>query len=146
MFFMGELEHGTYDDCSDLTEDEVNAFYGFDQNGESFGSNEEHDTESDSVTEDSDHEAEESGHEVEESDHEAEESDHEDLTHGVESGEPRTGEQFDTRVGIFFFLAHTSFIHFLKRSLMITFITRPSLYHPALALSPMTNYSYLNKA
>ena len=32
---MGELEHGTYDDdCEDLTEEEINAFYNFNENGE----------------------------------------------------------------------------------------------------------------
>jgi hypothetical protein len=31
---MGELQHGTYDDCEDLTEEEVNIFYNFCENGE----------------------------------------------------------------------------------------------------------------
>jgi hypothetical protein len=31
---MGELQHGTYDDCEDLTEEEVNVFYNFCENGE----------------------------------------------------------------------------------------------------------------
>ena len=30
--FLGELQHGVYDDeCEDLNEDELNAFYGFDK-------------------------------------------------------------------------------------------------------------------
>jgi hypothetical protein len=30
--FLGELQHGVYDDeCEDLNEDELNAFYGFDE-------------------------------------------------------------------------------------------------------------------
>ena len=33
---MGELQHGTYDDCEGLTEEEVNAFYGFNKDGESW--------------------------------------------------------------------------------------------------------------
>ena len=35
MVFLGDLEHGVYDECSDLTEEEVNAFYGFNSNGHS---------------------------------------------------------------------------------------------------------------
>ena len=30
---MGELQHGTYDDCEDLTEEEVNVFYNFHEDG-----------------------------------------------------------------------------------------------------------------
>ena len=30
---MGELQHGTYDDCEDLTEEEVNVFYNFQEDG-----------------------------------------------------------------------------------------------------------------
>jgi hypothetical protein len=33
--FLGELQHGVYDDeCEDLDEDELNAFYGFEEDGE----------------------------------------------------------------------------------------------------------------
>ena len=32
LVLLGELEHGVYDECSELTE-EVNAFYGFDNEG-----------------------------------------------------------------------------------------------------------------
>jgi len=33
---LGELEHGVYDDeCEGLTEEEINAFYGFEKDGES---------------------------------------------------------------------------------------------------------------
>ena len=33
---MGELQHGVYDDeCEGLTEEEINAFYGFEEDGES---------------------------------------------------------------------------------------------------------------
>lgn len=105
---MGQLKYGTYDDCLDLIEEEVNAFYGFDQNGESFSINEEYDKE------ESDHEAEESDHEVEESDHEAEESDHEDLMHDSEDGEPQTDDHFDTRVGVFLSV-DMSFIDFFEQ-------------------------------
>ena len=31
---MGELQHGTHDDCEDLTKEEVNVFYNFYENGE----------------------------------------------------------------------------------------------------------------
>ena len=32
---MGELQHGVYDDeCLDLNEEEINAFYGFEEDGE----------------------------------------------------------------------------------------------------------------
>lgn len=32
---MGELQHGIYDDeCEGLTEEEINAFYGFEEDGE----------------------------------------------------------------------------------------------------------------
>ncbi len=32
---MGELQHGVYDDeCLDLNEQEINAFYGFEEDGE----------------------------------------------------------------------------------------------------------------
>lgn len=41
MVFLGELEHGIYDECANLSEDEVNKFYGFDQNGDSLISAEE---------------------------------------------------------------------------------------------------------
>ena len=34
LVFLGELEHGTYDDCEGLTEEEVNVFYNFHKNGE----------------------------------------------------------------------------------------------------------------
>jgi len=33
---LGELQHGAYDDCEGLTEEEVNAFYGFNKDGESW--------------------------------------------------------------------------------------------------------------
>jgi hypothetical protein len=33
---LGELQHGVYDDeCEGLTEEEINAFYGFEEDGES---------------------------------------------------------------------------------------------------------------
>jgi hypothetical protein len=33
---LGELQHGIYDDeCEGLTEEEINAFYGFEEDGES---------------------------------------------------------------------------------------------------------------
>ena len=33
---MGELQHGVYDDeCEGLTKEEINAFYGFEEDGES---------------------------------------------------------------------------------------------------------------
>jgi hypothetical protein len=32
---LGELQHGVYDDeCEDLNEEELNAFYGFEEDGE----------------------------------------------------------------------------------------------------------------
>jgi len=35
---LGELQHGVYDDeCEDLNEEEINAFYGFEEDGESQG-------------------------------------------------------------------------------------------------------------
>jgi len=35
---LGELQHGIYDDeCEDLNEEEINAFYGFEEDGESQG-------------------------------------------------------------------------------------------------------------
>jgi hypothetical protein len=35
---LGELQHGIYDDeCEDLDEDELNAFYGFGEDGKSQG-------------------------------------------------------------------------------------------------------------
>lgn len=41
MFFLGELKHGVYDDCTDLTDEEINAVYGFDQDGRPFDDEEE---------------------------------------------------------------------------------------------------------
>ena len=40
---MGELQHGIYDDCEDLTGEEVNVFYNFYENGELHSDNEDSD-------------------------------------------------------------------------------------------------------
>lgn len=34
MVLFGDLENGVYDECSDLTEEEINTFYGFNSNGD----------------------------------------------------------------------------------------------------------------
>lgn len=52
---MGELWHGTYDDCENLTEEEINVFYDFYENGELHSDDEEDPDQSDNE-EDSLHE------------------------------------------------------------------------------------------
>lgn len=58
MVFLGELEHGLYDECADLPEDKINEFYGFSRNGESTDGDKEPSSNNDSdseLDEDSDH-------------------------------------------------------------------------------------------
>jgi hypothetical protein len=44
---MGELQHGIYDDeCKGLAANDINAFYGFDENGEMLDSDDDLDDES----------------------------------------------------------------------------------------------------
>ena len=44
---MGELQHGTYDDCEDLTKEEVNVFYNFYENGDLHSDDDENPDQSD---------------------------------------------------------------------------------------------------
>ena len=48
---MGELKHGIYNDkCEDLTEEEINAFFGFDANRELIDVNEDSDSEDSQIS------------------------------------------------------------------------------------------------
>ncbi|KIJ89920.1 hypothetical protein K443DRAFT_56982, partial [Laccaria amethystina LaAM-08-1] len=62
--FLGELQHGVYDDeCEGLREEEINAFYGFAEDGESLVLDETPDQGSEDSDEYNDEEQNESGSE-----------------------------------------------------------------------------------
>ena len=52
---MGELQHGTYDDCEDLTEEEVNVFYNFHEDGKLHSKSDDEDSDQSDNEEDSLH-------------------------------------------------------------------------------------------